>query len=222
MPNKENPTEIIMVRHGQANTGATSEDDYDRLSDLGHQQAAWLGDYFADQDPFDHVICGTLRRHRETAEGLQLANSVADDARLNEMRYFDLAFAMQQKTGMDVPTTAESFAMHVPLTFTAWSHGDLDHAHETYADFRLRIEAVVAEATQRGGRTLLVTSGGVISMFIAAHLELDPAQHARILLPIRNSSLHRFQIFDSELFMAGYNAIPHLEPSDRAHARTTI
>ncbi len=36
---------ITPIRHGQANTGARTEADYDRLSPLGHQQAAWLGDH---------------------------------------------------------------------------------------------------------------------------------------------------------------------------------
>ena len=36
--------EIILVRHGQANSAANDEEGYDRLSDLGHQQAKWLGD----------------------------------------------------------------------------------------------------------------------------------------------------------------------------------
>ena len=34
-------SELILVRHAQASFG---EDDYDRLSVLGHQQARWLGE----------------------------------------------------------------------------------------------------------------------------------------------------------------------------------
>lgn len=36
-------THITLIRHGQANTEARDEVSYDRLSELGHQQAAWLG-----------------------------------------------------------------------------------------------------------------------------------------------------------------------------------
>ena len=35
--------ELTLIRHGQANSGATTEEDYDRLSDLGHTQARLLG-----------------------------------------------------------------------------------------------------------------------------------------------------------------------------------
>ena len=51
--------EIILVRHGQANSYATTEEDYDRLSELGHQQAQWLGDWFRDHAyQFDHIVSG--------------------------------------------------------------------------------------------------------------------------------------------------------------------
>ena len=64
-------SEIILIRHGQANTGAKDEESYDKLSATGHQQSAWLGDYLRAQDSaFDRVICGNLRRHQETAAGL--------------------------------------------------------------------------------------------------------------------------------------------------------
>jgi len=63
--------EIVLVRHGQANSAADNEADYDKLSDLGHQQAAWLGDWMRSHEaPFDTIMSGTLRRQRETLDGL--------------------------------------------------------------------------------------------------------------------------------------------------------
>ncbi len=38
-------SKITLIRHGQANNTATDEAGYDRLSDLGRQQARWLGEY---------------------------------------------------------------------------------------------------------------------------------------------------------------------------------
>ena len=35
--------EITLVRHGQAKQNATSEEDYDNLSELGRMQAKWVG-----------------------------------------------------------------------------------------------------------------------------------------------------------------------------------
>ena len=49
-------TRIVLVRHAQASFGT---DDYDRLSPLGHQQAAWLAEYFKSHDlSFDRAIRG--------------------------------------------------------------------------------------------------------------------------------------------------------------------
>ena len=60
--------EIILVRHGQANSAADNEADYDRLSDLGRQQARWLGAWMAEHDwNFDHILSGTLNRQRDTS-----------------------------------------------------------------------------------------------------------------------------------------------------------
>ena len=43
-----------MVRHAQASFGT---DDYDRLSELGHRQAGWLGEYFRYRGlTFDQVV----------------------------------------------------------------------------------------------------------------------------------------------------------------------
>ena len=38
-------TDVTLIRHGQANSGARSEDDDDRLSPPGHHQAEWLGEH---------------------------------------------------------------------------------------------------------------------------------------------------------------------------------
>jgi broad specificity phosphatase PhoE len=85
-------SEIIIVRHGQAQTGAKDEASYDKLSDLGHVQAAWLGSYWAEFRPFDRVLSGTMRRQIETGQSLGLKGaSYAQDNRLNEMDYFGLS-----------------------------------------------------------------------------------------------------------------------------------
>ncbi|MEM7685167.1 MAG: phosphoglycerate mutase family protein [Pseudomonadota bacterium] len=60
--------ELWLVRHGQA---AFASDDYDRLTDLGWQQARWLGEHLRGMEVgFDRIASGTLRRQRETAEAV--------------------------------------------------------------------------------------------------------------------------------------------------------
>src|SRR5690349_11420161 len=59
---------LYLVRHGQASFGAA---DYDNLSELGRKQSVRLGEYFAHKGiHFDGLIAGTLRRHKQTLEGI--------------------------------------------------------------------------------------------------------------------------------------------------------
>lgn len=215
--------DITLIRHGQANTGARDEKSYDMLSKTGHQQAKWLGEYLrTNGDIFDRIICGSLRRHQETVTGLNLPHDLQIDPRVNEMRYFDLAEEFHLHTGTPVPESPAEFATHLPQVFNAWHLGKLDCAHESYIAFAQRFADVMRELKALGGRSLVVTSGGVIGMAIVQHLALGPDGFARVMLPIFNSSMHRFQICDNETHLVSYNGTPHLDMTDRLHARTTI
>ena len=210
--------EIILVRHGQANSGATDEESYDRLSDLGHQQAQWLGDYLRDREgPFDKVISGSLRRHRETAAGIGYLDPVIDP-RLNEMDYFNLGQALEDVHGIPFPGPDE-FAAHVPQVMEAWHRAEIKGV-ETFASFEERVSSVLQEAAQPGVRVLCVTSGGVIGMIMRHLLNLDPRRMAHVLLPIMNTSVHRVRVIPQGTILAGFNAIPHLDDPERADART--
>lgn len=215
--------EITLVRHGQANTGATDEESYDKLSDLGRQQARWVGEYFAQTgQKFDHVFAGSLNRQRDTAGEISqiIGGDVAQDERLNEIDYFGLADSMFQTKGIPVPTTGEEFAPHVPMTFDAWIAGEIGSAKETYPEFETRVNGFLNDARALGGRVLLVSSGGVISKVKRRVMGLDTQQWAQALLSTRNSSIHRYHLFLDELHLDVFNAIPHLDHVDRAHART--
>jgi broad specificity phosphatase PhoE len=213
--------EIVMVRHGQANSGATSEAEYDRLSPLGHQQAAWLGDWMRRHEtPFDHVLSGTMRRHRETAQGMGVTPDKADD-RLNELDYFALARDVEITHGLAQPASEQDFASHIPQTFKAWHAAEITGA-EPFAGFEARIRTVLVEAAEPGRRVLCVTSGGVIAMALRLALDLDTERLAQVLLPIYNSSIHRFRVLDSGTFLSSFNAIPHLDAPERADSRSWI
>ena len=60
--------EIILVRHGQASFGKAN---YDKLSELGAQQAQLLGEFWGRQGfAFDAMWRGDMVRHEETASGI--------------------------------------------------------------------------------------------------------------------------------------------------------
>ena len=55
---------IIFVRHGQAQFGQAN---YDKLSDVGHEQAVALGTSLLEQGiTIDHWVRGDMVRHAET------------------------------------------------------------------------------------------------------------------------------------------------------------
>lgn len=212
--------ELVLVRHGQANSAASDEAEYDRLSGLGHRQAAWLGDWLRQNDgPFDAVLSGTLRRHRETAAAMgSMGAPVQEDARLNELDYFNLARAHAERNGI-APGTPDDFVSHIRDVMEAWHRAEIE-GDETYAAFEARVAEVLTLAAMPGRRVLCVTSGGVIGMMVRHLLDLDPGRMAHLLVPIRNCSIHRVMVLPQAQILAGFNATPHLDTPDRIHART--
>ncbi|MEM9436419.1 MAG: histidine phosphatase family protein [Pseudomonadota bacterium] len=210
--------EIVLIRHGQANSTATDEESYDQLSDLGHQQARWLGEYLKTHDQgFDLVLTGTLKRHQQTASSMGLTPH-RQDARLNELDYFNLSDALEKARGVPRPN-GEGFAEHIPIVMEAWHAAEIQ-GQESFANFETRIAHVLAEAQRPGSRVLCVTSGGVIGMVLRQLLALDPTRMALILLPIFNTSIHRVAVRPEGAMLAGFNATPHLDAPERLHAKT--
>ncbi len=211
--------EIILVRHGQANSAATTEEDYDRLSPLGWDQTRLLGDWMRAHDyTFDHVVSGTLRRHRETAESMGF--DAERDARLNEIDYYKLSDSLLERKGEPLPTS-DTYVDHMPKVFAAWKEAEIE-GNEPFEAFEDRIRTLLAEAAVPGRRVLCVTSGGVIGMVIQQILELDLMKLSKVMLPIWNSSMHRLHVRSGETVLAGYNAIPHLEGPLHVSSRTHV
>lgn len=215
--------EIIVVRHGQAQSGATDEASYDKLSPLGHQQAAWAGAYLAGLGPFDRVVTGTLNRQVDTGAGLALPGvNHARDARFNEMDYFGLAGFLRDAKGMPVPTSQEEFQTHVRDVLGSWARAETGPDLESYEEFRTRVLAAMRDIAASGERTVVVSSTGVIATLMAIALDLDIARKTDVFLRITHTSLHRFEIVDGAPRLLQFCATPHLDTPDRIHARTMI
>lgn len=216
---------IILVRHGQANTGARDEAGYDRLSPLGHRQAAWLGDHFRDRgDAFARVWTGTLRRHVETAEAIdaQTAGPVVRDPRLNELAYFTMSQLLADQHGIALPATREGFVRHLPCLFRHWQDGKLEGAPESFDQFQTRVADALAEISSASGRSLVVTSGGLIGMAMRLTLRLDMAAFCHVCLSVQNTSVSSWLPLEGQLALAQFNALPHLDTPDRLFAQTHI
>ena len=214
--------EIILVRHGQANSHATDEESYDKLSDLGHQQAAWLGAHLATTNPhFDQVITGTLHRQADTARSMGYTITT-QDARLNELSYFAIAEAMEAQLGIAMPDSPQAYASHLPQLLDHWERDKINDIPEMFQSFSDRIRTMLDALCAMDGRILVVTSGGVIGMIMRHALQLENAGTARMMLQIMNSSLHRLEYVHDQLMVGTFNATPHLDTPNRAHARTYV
>lgn len=213
---------ITLVRHGQANTAARDEASYDRLSTLGTQQAAWLGQYLTETgEHFPRAYRGSLQRHRETAHAMGFGDASADP-RLDEMAFFTLAHLFEAQHGVPIPDTREDFALHLPRMITAWAEGRIADAPESFDQFETRVRDGLNEIAGGEGRAVVITSGGVIGMALRVTLGLDIAAMARICLAVENTSLSRWLPLHGALALTQFNALPHLDAPDRQFARTHL
>lgn len=214
---------VTLVRHGQANTAARDELSYDKLSALGHDQARWLGEHLRGTgERFARAYCGTLVRHRETAEAMALGLELTVDPRLNELEYFTMAQICEAQHGIAMPTCREEFALHMPRMFGLWREGALEGAPLAFDLFEARVSEVLHEIAGGEGRAVVVTSGGVIGMAMRVTMGLGMGALANACLAIENSSLHRFQPMPTGLVLTQFNAVPHLDGAERATARTHL
>jgi len=214
---------ITLIRHGQANSHAKDEASYDRLSHLGHQQAAWLGEHMrATHQRHMRLYTGTLRRHRETAAAMATGLEPVEDARLNELEYFTLAAALRDEHGVPIPSEQAHFTKHLPRVFSAWQDGILKGAPESFQSFERRVQDALSEIASGNGPALVVTSGGLISMAMRQHLGLTIEAMANVALAIMNTSIHRLHPIGGTWSPVMFNAVPHLESPDRHHAQTHV
>ncbi|OUS07470.1 hypothetical protein A9Q96_06050 [Rhodobacterales bacterium 52_120_T64] len=213
-------SELTLIRHGQAQTGAKDEASYDKLSDLGHEQAGWLGRHFQHTHGYDLMISGAMNRQIQTAQSLQLDVPHDKDARLNEMDYFGLADSLLQTQGIAWPTSEAEFIAHLPKVLHAWRSGEIVDGLETYDAFCARITEALDDARSKDGRVLLVTSTGVIATLATLALDLDIHKKSRMFMAVAHTSIHKFTMLNGDLHLTQFGGTPHLDYPERLHAKT--
>ena len=219
--------ELFLVRHAQAAFGT---DDYDRLTDLGHQQSRWLGDYFAERGmAFDRVLSGTLRRHRETLAGIAEAGSTLPPAEelvgLNEYRADALIAAYQAERALAPVARGADRRSHFRLlreVLYAWADGALHtDAHPSFEAFSASVRATFGRMREGAARrVLVVSSGGPISILVGTVLELAPRMMMNLNLQMRNSAIGELAFNAHTVHFVSFNGVPHLDHPDRRTAIT--
>lgn len=209
--------QLYLVRHGQASLGA---DDYDQLSPLGARQAQRLGEHWQTQGlHFDLVITGTLKRHIQTFESIQLGLGVRHSATLwpglNE--YDSEAVIRTVHTGpLKKPTSPEGYREHFRMLrqgLKAWMTGlARPEGMPSHTEFLQGITSALDHIRQQhDGNVLLVSSGGPISMAVGHVLSLEVDSVIELNLRLRNSAVCEFSFNPKRHSLVSFNTIPHLE-----------
>ena len=216
---------LTLVRHGQASFGA---EDYDQLSPLGRRQCLRLGQYFAAHGlRFDAVLTGTLRRHRQSyegiAEGLGGAQGLPPPQVLPGLDEYDAeALVRAVHPGpLPRPDTPEAVRRHFRLLrdgLLAWMDGSAAPAGmpscEAFAD---GVRQALAQARSlHHGQVLIVSSGGPISVAVGQVLELAPRALVELNLRLRNSALTEFSASSQRHTLLSFNHLPHLATPELA------
>jgi broad specificity phosphatase PhoE len=230
---------LILVRHGQASFLA---EDYDRLSPVGENQAALLGDHWVRRGlVFDEIYTGPRLRQSRTAEivgerfrhaGVPwpepvllpeldeydlpgLVGNLIPDLLAKEKRFTDLVESYQRSPESE---RSRTFQRMFEVLLRHWQ--TVPHAVEGlegWSMFRDRVRRGLERIQTRPGngrRVVAFTSGGFIGT--AVHLAVGSRDHAALEINwrIRNCSLTEFIFTRDRLTLDTLNAVPHLEDPD--------
>lgn len=215
---------LYLVRHGQASFG---EDDYDRLSPLGHRQARRLGEYMRERFAregveIETVLMGSLTRHRETWEGMAQGAGWSHLPQvwpgLNEYDSQALIEAIHPGP-LARPDTPELYRHHFRLlreALGAWMDGRITpKGMPAYAEFVAGIEAALDHVRQTcNGHALIVSSGGPISTAVGRVLGAPGPTTIELNLRIRNTALTEFAFTPKRHMLVTYNTLPHLDSAE--------
>lgn len=221
---------LHLIRHGQASFGRSN---YDKLSDHGWEQGRVTGRFLKQVLEPGAVFRGDLERHRETveaiAEGFESGLPEAGiDPAFNEFDHLEVlqkhrpewADPQQMKTELArAASPRKAFQQAFAESVARWVSGEFDHEYsETWSHFAGRVwqgleSALEASAGVRD--TLIVTSGGPISVIVQRLLGLDDRQALELNAVMANTGITRVLYSgsggSSKRSLAAFNSTAHLE-----------
>ncbi|MDO9520835.1 MAG: histidine phosphatase family protein [Pseudohongiella sp.] len=231
-------SQLFLVRHGQASFGAAN---YDQLSDLGYQQARWLGEHFGGLDiKFDRVVAGSLARQQQTAQeiqsGIGQSLPIDIDPGFNEFDFHTLTRIYCHSCNIELPGTSDGgrlFFQMLRKAMVAWSQDELyaqtvpvqqpyPAALETWDEFYQRVHSAMQSlsAPDDEQNVLVVSSGGAMAMAVSQILGCGVDTLINLNLQTRNTGIHHFYFNQRGFQLAAFNNQPHLQRKDRLHALT--
>ena len=233
---------IYFIRHAQAG----SRDNYDRLSELGEQQAQLLGDYLAAQNVnFSAIVSGAMQRQKHTAQtvGERLAQKdlptpqfLVDDqwnefslltvyqAYVPRLQEEEAEFArdyaeMQEMLKRDPNAVRGAAGRCDAMVIRSWIQHRYDCAGETWQTFKSRILSRLHALPEAGNEEAIAvfTSATPISIMTSYALELNDEKFLKLLGVIANTSITIMRKTDDELRLFSFNSTPHLNDRNRTY-----
>lgn len=216
---------LLLLRHAQPDFAG----NYDSITALGEQQSSWVGEHFAVQGlRFARMVSGSLVRQRRTLEivrtRLESAPATVVDAGFNEYDPSAVLAASGAIDEADLRASGDRRAYFLALrsALRNWSQcASMPDGGESWADFGARAHAAIVRACAGLDPTddvLVVTSGGVIGRLVADTLGAGADAAIELNLQTRNTGITELVCGRTASRLLSFNAVPHLERPDRAHA----
>jgi broad specificity phosphatase PhoE len=199
---------LVLVRHSQS---TTFENNSDRLTAAGEQQAICLGQYWQTQGVrFDEIYCGTMQRHIRTAE-LAGFSKVTAKPEFNEYDAQGILRANPEYApAADNRQLQKQFETMMPL----WMAGKLDAPGvESWTAFHERVRRglqAIIDSEGPSRRVAVFTSGGPIGVAVQTVLQAPDPMAIEVNWRIKNCSLTEFIFTRGRISLDMFNATPHL------------
>ena len=227
---------LTVIRHGQA---SFFQENYDKLSPLGEEQACALAAYWLDRgERFDRAYCGTLERQRRTGELAREAYGEAGVAwpGVEVMAELDeypadvimgrllpeLCVREQRFRALkeDLDHADEGAGRYRPFhrlleaVVAVWVSGEYDAGGlEPWKAFRDRVRGALRTMTANAGRgqhIAVFTSGGPVGVSVQTVLEAPDIKAMELNWRVRNASFTEFTFGNGRISLDRFNAVPHL------------
>ncbi len=221
---------VLLVRHGQASFGT---DDYDRLSDLGLEQARVLGAALRDRvQQLGAVFVGSMRRHRQTAdaclEAMGALRPVSVDRAFDEFDHDEVIARLDPRYGDKTALAAELAAAPEPRrafqemfvrAMKRWAAGEHNHDYaESWSAFGHRCAdgfERVSRATGKQDTTLVFTSGGPIAVLMSALLRIPAERGFELQFRLVNAGVSKVLVGSRGASFGSLNEHGHFEHAGR-------
>jgi broad specificity phosphatase PhoE len=217
---------VLLVRHGQASFGS---EDYDVLSAVGRRQAEVVAASLAKRGyrP-DRLVCGTLRRQRETAAAFTALGAPDpeieprwDEFDSEDILHHHSAAAIRLQGHADGETlTNRAFQAALEEAQAQWiAHAERSPTTQTWPQFSAAAPAALDDLASRlapGETAVVITSGGAIAALLCSLWNAPPDLFPALNRVTVNAAVTKLAVGATGTNAISFNDHSHLESVDRA------